>query len=58
MRNLLSTVIPAILAAGPLAAAISQPVKVEGGLVSGVPAKDPSITVFKGIPFATPPVGD
>jgi para-nitrobenzyl esterase len=45
-------------AASPLAAAISKPVKVEGGLVAGAPGKDASITAFKGIPFAAPPVGD
>lgn len=32
--------------------------RVEGGLVSGIPAADPRITAFKGIPFAAPPVGD
>jgi para-nitrobenzyl esterase len=58
MRNLLGTVIAAILVAGSLAAAISQPVKVDGGLVSGVSDRDPSIMTFKGIPFAAPPVGD
>jgi para-nitrobenzyl esterase len=58
MRNLLSIVIPTILAVGSLNAAISQPVKVDGGLVSGVSDKDPSIVAFKGIPFAAPPVGD
>jgi para-nitrobenzyl esterase len=47
-----------LLAAIPLAAAITQPVKVEGGQVAGVPGKDASITAFKGIPFAAPPVGD
>src|SRR5437763_6625779 len=41
-----------------LSAAITQPVKVEGGTVAGVPGKDNSITSFKGIPFAAPPVGD
>jgi para-nitrobenzyl esterase len=41
-----------------LAAAHSQPVKVTGGLVSGVPGGDPSIVTYKGIPFAAPPVGD
>ncbi|MGA7234438.1 MAG: carboxylesterase family protein [Bryobacteraceae bacterium] len=47
-----------ILAALPLGAAINQPVKVEGGQVAGIPGKDASIAVFKGIPFAAPPVGD
>ena len=32
--------------------------KVENGLVRGFPATDPRITVFKGIPFAAPPVGE
>src|SRR3954470_9430841 len=41
-----------------LTAAISQPVQVDGGAVTGVPGRDPSITAFKGIPFAAPPVGD
>ena len=58
MRNVLTTVIPAILAVSSLAAAISQPIKIEGGLVSGAADRDPSIVVFKGIPFAAPPVGD
>lgn len=48
----------ALLLAFPLAAAISQPVKIETGLVSGIPGADPSITAFKGIPYAQPPVGD
>lgn len=42
----------------PLQAAISEPVRTEAGLVAGVPARDASITVFKGIPFAAPPVGE
>ena len=33
-------------------------VKVENGFVQGLPAADPRITSFKGIPFAAPPVGD
>ncbi len=44
-------------AAFPLAAAIRQPVRTSGGLVSGVAGADPSVTVFKGVPFAAPPVG-
>ena len=33
------------------------PVRIDTGLVSGVSARDPAITVYKGIPFAAPPVG-
>ena len=33
-------------------------VKTENGWVRGLPASDPRITAFKGIPFAAPPVGD
>ncbi len=55
MRNLIGIL---VLAVCPLSAAIQQPVKVEGGQISGTPGKDPSIAVFKGIPFAAPPVGD
>lgn len=33
-------------------------VKTEYGTVQGLPAADPRITAFKGIPFASPPVGD
>ncbi|MBQ1503984.1 MAG: carboxylesterase family protein [Oscillospiraceae bacterium] len=33
-------------------------VKVENGWVEGLPAADPRITSFKGIPFAAPPVGE
>jgi len=32
-------------------------VRVENGVVRGLPAADPRITSFKGIPFAAPPVG-
>ena len=58
MSNFLNTVILALLAIGPLAAAIKQPIRVQGGLVSGVPGSDRSVLTFKGIPFAAPPVGD
>lgn len=33
-------------------------VKVEGGLLQGVLSEDPSVIVFKGIPYAAPPVGE
>ena len=35
-----------------------EQVKVEGGLISGVPAEKPGVTAFKGIPYTAPPVGD
>ena len=31
---------------------------VKNGKVKGLPGNDPRITVYKGIPFAAPPVGD
>src|SRR5208282_2578248 len=58
MRCFLNTIMWVVLAVGFLDAAINQPVKVDGGLVSGVPGADASIMTFKGIPFAAPPVGD
>ncbi|MGB4046010.1 MAG: carboxylesterase family protein, partial [Halanaerobiales bacterium] len=33
-------------------------VEVENGVVQGLPAADPRITSFKGIPFAAAPVGE
>src|SRR5260370_25550471 len=48
----------ATLAALSSSAAIQQPVKVKTGLVAGAVSSDSSIAVFKGIPYATPPVGD
>jgi carboxylesterase type B len=34
-----------------------KPVKTASGLVSGVQGRNPAIAVFKGIPFAAPPIG-
>ena len=42
----------------PLAGAITQPVKTEGGLLAGVPSADGSVMAYKGVPFAAPPVGN
>lgn len=37
---------------------ILRVVKVENGTVRGLPAADPRVTSFKGIPFAAPTIGD
>jgi para-nitrobenzyl esterase len=42
----------------PAMAGITGPVRVETGLLSGTPGADASITAFKGIPYAAPPVGE
>jgi para-nitrobenzyl esterase len=47
-----------LIAALPLAAAITDPVRVEQGQLSGIPGSDPDVRVYKGIPFAAPPVDD
>ena len=38
-------------------AAVREPVRLDTGLVSGVPGRASDVRVFKGIPFATPPLG-
>jgi para-nitrobenzyl esterase len=44
--------------AEPSTAAITGPVRIDTGLVSGAPGSDASITAFKGVPYAAPPVGE
>jgi para-nitrobenzyl esterase len=39
-------------------AAQRQPVRITGGQLAGVPGVDPSVMVYKGVPFAAPPVGN
>src|SRR5262249_37510236 len=49
-----------LLAFGLLALRVTMaaaPARVEGGLLAGSPGSDPGITVYKGIPYAAPPVG-
>jgi para-nitrobenzyl esterase len=40
-----------------VSAAVSEPVRTDAGLVSGVAGTNAEIRVFKGIPYAAPPVG-
>src|SRR5581483_1142351 len=43
---------------GTAAAAIDDPVRLDTGTVSGAATATPEVRVFKGIPYAAPPVGD
>src|SRR5882672_10253965 len=45
------------LGAAMASAAITEPVKIDGGLVSGAAGNNADVRVFKGIPYAAPPVG-
>src|SRR4051812_7467148 len=49
-----------LLLAGALSAfgAIQDPVKVDGGQIAGVAGSDPRVRIYKGIPYAAPPIGD
>ena len=47
-----------LLYGGVLLGAINSPVKIESGMVAGIPGSDLKVTQFLGIPFAAPPVGD
>ncbi len=47
-----------MLGPSPLIAAMNKHVRTESGLVSGMPGRAPSITVYKGIPYAAPPIGN
>jgi len=55
MRMMLSAVFAAMTVAGS-GMASAEPVRVQTGLVEG--AAENGLTVYKGIPFAAPPVGD
>lgn len=47
-----------MLAPPPDLAAQRQPVRTAAGLLAGVPGVDRSVMVYKGVPFAAPPVGN
>ena len=54
-----ASVVTAVLCAlGAASAAVNEPVRLDTGLVSGVSGSTPEVRVFKGIPFAAPPVGN
>ncbi len=39
-------------------AGIPEPIKLDSGLVAGIAGRTPTVRVFKGIPFAAPPIGE
>jgi para-nitrobenzyl esterase len=41
-----------------VAAAATDPIRIEQGLLSGTAGTHPEVRVYRGIPFAAPPVGD
>lgn len=50
--------LPFIIFAAAVSAAIHDPVRLDSGQVSGVPGSSPDVVIYKGIPFAAPPVGN
>jgi para-nitrobenzyl esterase len=52
---LIATTLFAFSTAG---AAIDDPVRLDTGMISGATTGSPDVRVFKGIPYAAPPVGD
>ncbi len=47
-----------VFSIGVLSAAIDEPVHLDSGLAAGVAGTNPDVRVFRGIPYATPPVGN
>src|SRR5580704_18006718 len=58
MSRSLTLVVLGTLTAVVSLAAIADPVKTDSGSVAGASNTDASVRMFKGIPFAAPPVGD
>src|SRR6186713_1613951 len=57
MNRLLAATITATCLSFAATAAAPKPVKTASGVVSGTAGRNSTISVFKGIPFAAPPVG-
>ncbi len=58
MKRSLLTFLAGVIIAPVVAAAAADPVRVDQGLLSGTAGKSPDVRVYRGIPFAAPPVGD
>jgi para-nitrobenzyl esterase len=57
MRLAFSSIVGLLALVPALPAAIDAPVHLDAGLISGNAASSPDVRVFKGIPYAAPPVG-
>ncbi len=42
----------------PASAALHRPVQTTNGELQGIPGKNPSVIVFRGVPYAAPPIGN
>ena len=59
MMKKLFLMLPLLALFGCAAPEAEAPVlKIDGGLVQGVVAENPGVYVYKGIPYAAPPIGD
>jgi para-nitrobenzyl esterase len=58
MKSVFLTLIAVILGAPIVLSAVADPIRVEQGLLSGTPGKNPETRVYRGIPYAAPPVGE
>lgn len=58
MKRCFPAVLIAVLLSNSAFAAITDPVKVEQGLLAGMNGSSADVRVYRGIPFAAPPVGD
>jgi para-nitrobenzyl esterase len=56
-RSFLTVAALVLAIAAPSKAALPEPVKTDAGLLSGISGTSDAVRVFKGIPFAAPPVG-
>jgi len=58
MKRCFSAVLIAVLLSSAAFAAIKDPVRVEQGLLAGTNGSSADMRIYRGIPFAAPPVGD
>jgi len=58
MRGLVVGVLACVVICGAAYAGVSDPVKIDTGLLSGTAGTNPAVRSYKGIPFAAPPTGD